>query len=790
MRGIAFHIPESEFADNAAPARPSLPLTLGCALGVWVVSAVALSCFRSIDEQLCLLVGGIGLVLALVAICMLWHKHATQIWAICLGLALGVGCAGGAAAIQHTHARISDGVGGSMLFEVVEDGSSGLYGPTCFARTTMPDGLSALIYLQFGEEESTPRYGEIIEAQVSLSSAEASEYCWREGAVAKAQVTNVKHGERSDIIGALVTLRNVALDLLDAQATEGTSVLAAVICGWREDLQESDAYTAFKVTGLAHLVAVSGAHLSIVAAFVAGLMKLLRMPHKLSVALQLLFLLGYVVLAAAPPSAIRATIMTCAAMLSFTAGRRPAALSALSLCIIGCILASPYTALSISFALSALSTLGIVLFSGLFSAWITHFAKNLPRFVRDAFALTTASSLLALPLSAALFCQVPLVSLAANIVTAPFFPLICTVGLISVLLSVALSAFLPIAGFGSLILGGAAFITSLFVSLVEMLASVPYASIPADIPFVVACALSAVLAVLIWVVWPSPRVYIACIMGGIALVILAGILVLFPRVAADEIIMLDVGQGDAFVVRSRGSTLLIDTGNHDKQLLQALARHGITHLNAVAITHGDDDHMGSLRALRGVVRVDQVFLTHDTLQCSCEACTTLRSDAQSLVGQDGILGLSVDDKVQVGVFTLTVIWPDAFCDEGGNADSMCMRACADVDGDGSEDASALFVGDAEYEQIDEMIDDGRIGSIDIYKVGHHGSKQALDDESARILSPQIALVSVGANNRYGHPAEVTLERLREVGAHVFRTDEEGDVSCKITKERIAVETLR
>ena len=68
-------------------------------------------------------------------------------------------------------------------------------------------------------------------------------------------------------------------------------------------------------------------------------------------------------------------------------------------------------------------------------------------------------------------------------------------------------------------------------------------------------------------------------------------------------------------------------------------------------------------------------------------------------------------------------------------------------------------------------------SVDLYKVGHHGSKNALDDEEAAVLSPRIALVSAGARNRYGHPAQDTLDRLEAAGARVFRTDEQGDVSC-------------
>lgn len=139
---------------------------------------------------------------------------------------------------------------------------------------------------------------------------------------------------------------------------------------------------------------------------------------------------------------------------------------------------------------------------------------------------------------------------------------------------------------------------------------------------------------------------------------------------------------------------------------------------------------------------------------------------------------------------MQVIWPQRFEDEGGNADSLCLKALADVDGDGSTDWTALLVGDAERDQMKELLDVGAVEGVDIYKVGHHGSKNALDEQVALALSPRISLVSAGAGNRYGHPAAETLEILERAGSRVLRTDESGDVSCKLEPDRIVVETLR
>ena len=89
-----------------------------------------------------------------------------------------------------------------------------------------------------------------------------------------------------------------------------------------------------------------------------------------------------------------------------------------------------------------------------------------------------------------------------------------------------------------------------------------------------------------------------------------------------------------------------------------------------------------------------------------------------------------------------------------------------------------------------MEEQGLVGRVDVLKVGHHGSKNALTPELAAALSPRIALVSAGAGNRYGHPADKTLRELADAGAQVWRTDEAGDVSCKSTAQGIAVAPLR
>lgn len=769
------------------PPRPSLPPTLGCALGLWAACAAVLTAAEGWSVGLCLAGGAAGALAAVGAGAALWRGKAVQAWALALGAALGVACGCGCAAGLHATMAATEGTVGMWRFEAVEDGREGMFGASCVMRTVLADGREALVRVRFDDGIEAPRYGEVLVARAALSApgGSSSAYCWRAGMSAEARAHDVVPLERTGLVGALVSARMRAIDQIAAAGEgDGPAVLAALVCGWRGLLEEAGAYDAYKATGLAHLVAVSGAHLSIVAACAMAFFRLLRFPRWAACSAEAALLLAYLVLSGAPVSAVRAAVMAFAAMLSFAARRRPAALGALSACMIGCIALSPTVALSASFALSALSTLGIVLFAGLFSAWIAHAVPRMPRTARDALSLTCASSVLATPLSAELFSQLPLLAPVANVAVAPLFPLACTAGLAACALSLAAPPLAPA------LVGAACGLAACMTALVRLLAGVPHASMPAGVPLPLALAASAALAAALWLAWPKPRARALAALAAAPALALACALVFWPRFAGDEIVMLDVGQGDAFVVRSGGVAVLVDTGNQDRLLREALARHGVLRLDAVVVTHGDDDHMGSLASLAGVVEVGRVLVAKDALLCGCDSCGRLVADARTLVGDEGVQGLAQGDVLHVGAFDLTTVWPASFSDEGGNADSVCLLADADVDGDGKRDWRALFTGDAERDQLRALVDAGLVGDVDVYKVGHHGSKNALDDEEAAVLSPRLALVSAGAGNRYGHPAPETLARLEAVGAEIRRTDEEGDVSCKFEADRIEVSALR
>lgn len=824
-----------ESAGSPAPVRPSVPPVLLCGLALWGMCAVLYAVPMSWAYEAALLAFAAGALGAAVAAMGLWRRGARTAWCLLLGCALGACCAAGGAAQLREQAERAQLAGfQSYRFELLEDARAGSYGSNALARTWLPDGSACTVLLRFSENIDA-RYGDAVVANVSLSAPAASqeERCWQSGAAAVADVSAWREGgEAGGAKGALLAVRNAAVDAIlqqedsgatsaaegdagDASAAGGSAasdgreegasaaasgsledgsifgaesrartVLAALVCGYRGDLSGSDTYEDFKTAGLAHLVAVSGAHFAVVGALALALLRACGLSARAAFGVQGFLMAGYLVVSAVPISALRAALMACCGLLSFAARRRPASANALGVCIVALVAANPATAVSVSFALSAASTLGIVLFASLFGGWLGRWMPALPQAVSDALAVTAATWVTSLPISAALFSQVSLVSPAANVAASPLFSVVCAAGMVGAIVAIAL----PAAAGMALVPG---LLGSELLCLVAKAASaVPFAAVPADVGMIFAVGVSVVLSWALWRFWPQPTARLAaCVsVAGLACVLVVGAFA--PRLAGTEVVMLDVGQGDAFLVRSRGAAVLIDTGNRDQLLREALARHGIFRLDAVVVSHADDDHCGSLDTLASVAKVGRVCVAADVLECPCASCAELREDALALVGEEGLVGLEMGDVLQVGGISLLAVWPYEFADEGGNGDSLTLLASADADGDGATDATALFCGDAEAEQLAAMLEAGSVSHVDLLKVGHHGSKAALTPELASALSPSLALVSVGEGNRYGHPAQATLDALEEAGASVLRTDEAGDVSCKLTAGGIRISTLR
>lgn len=226
---------------------------------------------------------------------------------------------------------------------------------------------------------------------------------------------------------------------------------------------------------------------------------------------------------------------------------------------------------------------------------------------------------------------------------------------------------------------------------------------------------------------------------------------------------LDVGQGDCTLVSCDGEYLLIDGGDpdHSSEVYSVLERLDIDYLDYIVATHPDADHIGGISGAL------------NEADCGTFYCSVSEHDTETFDDMVGYLDgtsitvPSVGDTFYVGDALVTFVGPVAIYDDTNNG-SLVLRIDYGT-------TSFLFTGDAEEESELDMLDAGEDLSADVLKVGHHGSKSSSCEEFLQAVDPEYAIISVGADNEYGHPTEETLSRLESVGAEVYRTDEDGSV---------------
>ena len=790
---------EEQTAGNAV-RRPAIPPVLQVGLGVWAGCACAYWAFAGKDAIAFwpILLGSVSAALCCAGVLLhapkqrgtrsrLRRKAACL---LCLGLALGCASGVGGAAVYLHRIGAWSGASGTVTLMAIEDMRTSAYRTTVVCRIVACGGDRVIFGPKVSAtlpEGTSVMYGDFVSGETVIRAPSGtSDWYATNAIVGICTLTSVQAEPGPSLLSSITGARKQIVDAIekrggDASASpDAASVLEALVCGYRTNLFAEDVYDSFKTAGVGHLVAVSGAHLSVMFALLTVLLRLLRVRRRPAIALQVGGLLLYLLFSAIPISALRAAVMVGLGIVSLFAKRRPAVLNALGVCIICVVVIRPEESLSASFLLSATSTLGIVLFSGLASLWIKTLLPMLPKALADALALTTAATMLSLPFSIALFSQCSLITLLSNLVAAPLFTLVCGFGLLAALL------YLMLPGIGIVLLQVALSLAQVLCYAVGTCASIPFACIPATMGTLAALVLTLSLGSLLWMLWPRPdRRGVAVVLAASCLVCGAVFLGTLPQ---ERIVMLDVGQGDAILVQSGGRSMLIDTGNQPALLKQALARSHIAHLDGVIITHPDDDHCAALSDLAGVCVIDAVYVARDLIRDEGESCRSFRMACERL--DLPLYGLSQGDSLQFGSMTCRVVWPHAYADSGGNADSLCLLVEAHYGAESGTSYRLLFTGDAGEDELEQMIAAQLVGDIDILKVGHHGSRTALYAWELDVLRPEVALISVGAGNRYGHPADEILSLLMQCGCTVYRTDSSGDITVKLSRKGVTVTTQR
>lgn len=243
-----------------------------------------------------------------------------------------------------------------------------------------------------------------------------------------------------------------------------------------------------------------------------------------------------------------------------------------------------------------------------------------------------------------------------------------------------------------------------------------------------------------------------------------------------EVHYIDVGQGDATLIKCGSHAMLIDGGNNNKgtTVQLYLKKQGVESLDYVIGTHPDADHIGGLDVIVYKYNCDTVIMP------DYEKDTKTYQELVDVIHDKNmkITYPVVGEQYALGEAKFTIIAPNSNS-YGGNANDYSVAILLEYGKN-----RFLFTGDAEEASEAEMLTNGIDISADVYKVAHHGSRSASTQEFLNAVQPKYAVISCGEGNSYGHPHAEVLNRLRSMGVEVFRTDEQGSIIASSDGENI------
>jgi competence protein ComEC len=519
----------------------------------------------------------------------------------------------------------------------------------------------------------------------------------------------------------------------------------------------------FRRAGLAHLTAVSGANVAIMLAGVLRPLRRRAVDRRVQAVVAGLALMGFVVLAGPGPSVVRAAAMGAVTLLALASGRPRAALPALSAAVCALLLVDPALARDPGFALSVAATAGIVLLAPGWSRRLRE--RGCWALLADAVAVSAAAGVVTAPIVAGLSGTVSLVSLPANLLAGPAVPAATVLGLVATLLA----ALVPPPADALVWLAG--WPTRWLVLVAERAADVPDGAVGWPTGTAGAVMLTVLLLVGGWALWRFRRLRPLAVAAVVGLVVVGWPLRQTVRgwpPAGTVAVGCDVGQGDAFVLPAGpGAGVLLDAGPDVGAVDRCLDRLGIDALPLVLISHLDADHVGGLAGALGGRHVGVVVT--GTLSPADDRVRAFDGLVHRAGGKRAVL--VPGDRRSTGGVAVEVLAPSperAVAAAAPNDLSLVLRVT--VNG-----LSILFTGDLGAEAEARLLRDGTDLRADVLKVPHHGSGDA-DPEFLAASGARVALISVGADNTYGHPTGRLLTWLAQAGMRVHRTDREGDLA--------------
>ncbi|GJL53606.1 MAG: DNA internalization-related competence protein ComEC/Rec2 [Nitrospirales bacterium] len=700
-----------------------------------------------------------------------------------------------------------------MMIEVSQVGKSGTLMPT-----------SGLLRLTWREPDHSIHQGDIIDVVTRLREPYGTrnpggfhfgEYLSRKGVHAVAAVSGAGTVEVRQVSSAGIIsvcwqqidvwrerVHRAAMAVLDDPAL---GLFLGMIIG-EQSFITSDVRDAFMVTGTVHIISISGSHLGLIAFLMFFCVKgiVLRLPivwlewlsvrltaTRLAVLLTMPVVSFYTLLAGSEIATVRSWVMIMVFLLTVWIGRAKHLLTALGIAAMLALVANPQEMYDTSFQLSYSAVLAIAFViqmqqqktehdQGLYEPSSGLVERSWQR-MKQAWWITLAVTLVTWPLVAYYFHHIAWLGLFSNVLVVPL------VGFLMVPLGLLSVVWVLLTGSDALPLGFLhQAIADVVVTIVKALAGIPGAEWHVASPSIGMMLVYYGLLVALALNVPKPKFQVSCAIGVTAILLWWG---WSPRLDHDpntvRVTFLDVGQGDASVIElPDGQTILIDGGPAYRRLDMGQAvigpylwDRGIRRIDHVIATHPQWDHVGGLPWIlksfdvgrywsNGIVR-EQAF--YQRLQTMIKKVGLTE---QMIAKRQEIASAGPCTFKALSPFMPTRDLPRLSISSVSGAALNNRSIITRLD---CGEHSMLFTADAEVEALSKLNELSEAHTARIVKVPHHGAKSSLHDEWIHQLDADVAVVSAGQQNRYGHPSPLVVEAYAQEGIPLYRTDHDGAV---------------
>ena len=518
---------------------------------------------------------------------------------------------------------------------------------------------------------------------------------------------------------------------------------------------DKEVMESYRINGISHLFSISGMHISLLSMIILKLLK----NYKFKKEVVILFLLIYMTLTDFLPSILRSGIFFILIYLNKKFNLNISMFKLMIILLFICVLIDPYIVYKIGFQYSYTISFYLITFNQLINK-----SKNK---LYKLFIVSFISFIVSVPITINNFSQINVLSIFLNIF---FVPIVS-----SIIFPLSLITFLfP-------------FFNNLFTILINIfeLLSITFSKID---NFIFIMSKISTLFIIIYYIIISITLYFLSKNKYKYIVSLMFIFVIHYNITIFnkglEITYIDVGQGDSIFIKfpNDKSNILIDTGGKvtygnlknnysvGKNIVDYLKSMGIRKLDYLIITHGDFDHMGDSLYLIDKFKVENVIF-------NCGEFNALEKELIKKLNKRKVNYCYCIKELNIGKYKLDFLNTKVFGDENNNSNVIYTEF---------NGYKFMFMGDAGIEKEKDILDKYNISDIDVLKVGHHGSKTSSSKGFIDEIKPKYAIISVGKNNRYGHPNKEVLNNLDN--SKIYRTDQDGSIMFKIKNNKLKIET--